>query len=236
MLRATKLCRVDKRSAKAPYDLAQAQDFELSFIGDLNELPKRAIPYCTDFVAERFWFVTVDDPAAALSAPFVYRSLYEQAVEAVSVPAEKITAPASAPLLIFSIGRCGSTLLSALLNAAGTPSVSEPDFLCQPALIAADKIGWVGAELIDKAIRVGADRFSALSGGEVAIKFRSQCNPAVALYRRVLPNARIAFILREPRAWSMSVYRAFAEPPPPPVMVRHLKEGVLAYDQLVESR
>jgi hypothetical protein len=49
-----------------------------------------------------------------------------------------------------------------------------------------------------------------------------------------LPEAKIAFILREPRSWSSSVYRTFGEQPANK-MVRYLKEGVLAYDELVQS-
>jgi hypothetical protein len=154
-------------------------------------------------------------------------------VQLISVPSEAIEAPLSSPLLIFSIGRCGSTLLSALLNAAGRPSVSEPDFLCQLDFIAADKIQHVGNELIDATIRVGVDRLIAILGSSVAIKFRSQYNRAVLHYRRALPEAKIAFIFREPCSWSASVLRTFAEPAA--IMVRRLKEAVLVYDQLVQS-
>ena len=42
----------------------------------------------------------------------------------------------SAPILLFSPGRCGSTLLSQLLFDGGISNVSEPDFYTQLTSVA----------------------------------------------------------------------------------------------------
>jgi hypothetical protein len=40
-----KLYRVEKRAAKAPFQLARPQDFYLSYLKTVESLPPEAIPY-----------------------------------------------------------------------------------------------------------------------------------------------------------------------------------------------
>lgn len=235
--RPVKRYRIVDRAAKAAFGICGSNDFSLVHVANTRdlELPLNCVPYCTDLMAERLLFVTVDDPDAALGAPFVYRALYEGARELITVPVERAGEwagrPKLAPLLIFSVGRCGSTLFSALLNAAQYRSISEPDFLCQFALIKRDQLAQAGLGQVETAMRAGLGWLEQRLGPAIAVKFRSQCNRGVGLYRRALPNARYVFMLRDKPSWILSVHRAFGESPQ--IMADRLRGGIVAYDQLL---
>jgi len=231
--------RILERARTHLHGLSGRADFTLAFNGRLrNVQPVRAaIPYCADLQAENLLFVTVDDAMRTLRAPFAYRSLYDDARALIACPIERTAElemdVAGQTLLIFSIGRCGSTLLSTLLNQTGHLSISEPDALCGFAFLKPSQVPEIGLDVIGAAMHASLASFHAHARSAVAIKFRSQCNRAVDLYRRLLPDARIAFVLRETPSWAASVHRAFGEPPE--VMVRRLSDGLAAYDRLVEG-
>src|SRR4029077_15927316 len=70
----------------------------------------------------------------AQGAPFYYLHLRRSARTAVTVPWESTPVYRDehrAPILLFSPGRCGSTLLSRILFEAGIANVSEADFYTQ---------------------------------------------------------------------------------------------------------
>src|SRR5262249_34008005 len=80
------------------------------------------LPYCIDFPRGRSIYVGGVDTKAAQAAPFYYLYLRRHARTVVSVPWERgrlCDGAARVPLFLFSPGRCGSTLLSRILSAAG---------------------------------------------------------------------------------------------------------------------
>jgi hypothetical protein len=91
-------------------------------------------PYCLDDENRRVLFVHTPAHVDLSQAAFVYSTQFEQAQRALVVPytaLNAVTAALKAPdtmIFIYSIGRCGSTLMSRILNQLdGMYSLSEPD-------------------------------------------------------------------------------------------------------------
>ena len=95
--------------------------------------------FCCDFPGERVWYTVVPDVAAVFEAAFVYQAQRVNATQILSMPIEALEERESfddpEPVFVFSVGRCGSTLLSSLLKATGRWSVSEPDIFTQLAVM-----------------------------------------------------------------------------------------------------
>ena len=80
--------------------------------------------YCYDPAADRAIFVKTPDAIDLTKAPFFYQAQYEHATRLIAVPkAEFIRLGNLAPtpenpiIMIHSVGRCGSTLLSQVFDA-----------------------------------------------------------------------------------------------------------------------
>ena len=88
-------------------------------------------PYCFDFDARKLFCVSTPDIAGAT---FFYQAQRQRARSVIKVPFDALPEAPPSPTLIFSIGRCGSTLLHKAFEAAGVRTVSEPDYFTQAAL------------------------------------------------------------------------------------------------------
>jgi hypothetical protein len=154
-------------------------------------------PYCFDFDERKLLCVSTPDLAGAT---FFYQAQREQARSVIKVPFDALPeAPASATL-IFSIGRCGSTLLHRAFAAAGVRSVSEPDYFTQAAL----------RRPIDPALGRAIGGATQLLGYGV-IKLRAECNHAPLLIAGAFRAPKVMFLLREPVDWAASVRRLAPE-------------------------
>src|SRR5471030_1797962 len=123
--------RTERIAISSPDDFLIVQKRAVSRDAALSET---LLPYCLDFIAWRAVYVGGVDAKGAQAAPFYYLYLRRNARRIVSVPWEQgaLTQGAvRAPVFLFSPGRCGSTLLSSILFAAGVANVSEPDFYTQ---------------------------------------------------------------------------------------------------------
>ncbi|TMH61197.1 MAG: hypothetical protein E6H55_10300, partial [Betaproteobacteria bacterium] len=87
-------------------------------------------PYCFDLANRSLVCVSTADISGAT---FFYQAQRQYARTVIKVPFESLPDGPASPALIFSIGRCGSTLLVRTLEAAGMRAVSEPDFYRQAA-------------------------------------------------------------------------------------------------------
>ncbi len=209
-------CRAGPGSGATP------SDFELAWTASSDRFspPGTALAYCADFAAERVLFSLHDNAALAglFSAPFLFPEQARQASGLVSVPFEQLAAcgqPGQAlqPCFVFSPGRTGSTLLARLLDAAGLPSVSEPDML--------EQVVWMGEENrrklpADCETRLAGTCVAALGrarGNGLFIKLRSQCNERPLAITRSSPGCRAVFMLRRVIPWALSRHRAFQESP-----------------------
>ncbi len=217
--RALFLHDIVARKKPAQVAFAAASDFDLRpvrCIGSLSELDN-ALIYCFDAVAERALFTLCDDLPGVLKAPFLYEAQFLQAKQMVSIPFEQLDglfdAPAANPSFVFSIGRCGSTLLSALLGAAGVQSVSEPDILTQLAELPEAARACLSPGTTEVLVRTCVGSLQAHCGNDVVIKLRSQCSRISTDIVQVCPGAKIIFMLRGRHDWARSRYRAFGETP-----------------------
>jgi len=114
----------------------------------------------------------------------------------IKAPFDALPEASASPALIFSIGRCGSTLLHRAIEAAGVPAVSEPDYFTQAALL----------RVKDPALQSLIGRATQLLPYAV-IKLRAECNHAPLLIAGAFREPRILFIVRDPADWAASVRR-----------------------------
>lgn len=175
--------------------------------------------YCFDPENDAVIFVESDDPAAVDRAPFFYQGQIEHAVGLVSMPmeifrlvAQEIPLPPKGLIIVHSVGRCGSTLLSkALETAPGVRSVSEPDDLTQllGLWFADDSRRESYRELLISSIRWRGKPGIDGAPHRLAIKTRSEVLALADLFGSVFPTAKHFFLYRNAVSWMGSVIRNF---------------------------
>ena len=156
--------------------------------------------------------------------------------------ADRIAAPDHV-IFLFSIGRCGSTLLSQALNATpGVWSLSEPDAYSRLILQnynRSDRIDYSRAEVISLIRACTRLLFRPPAGRNArvfAIKFRSQALFQADLYHEALPEASCVFLYRDALGWANSFYRMARKYDFPPLLTgdhrRDIWNTVTAADDL----
>jgi hypothetical protein len=150
-------------------------------------------PYC--FALQDRKLLCVSTPEIA-GATFFYQAQRQQARSVIKVPFAALPEGSKSPTLIFSIGRCGSTLLHKAFEAAGARAVSEPDYFTQAVLSGED------TPALRRAIG-GATQLLPY----VVIKLRAECNNAALLIAGAFREPKLIFMLRDPAEWAMSVRR-----------------------------
>ena len=120
----------------------------------------------------------------------------------ISKDVEKITPIKFNPknlCLMFSPGRCGSTLLSNILRRLNITSISECDALTQ----AEDNITAIK--------RIIESFFSSqlITSNKIAFKFRADTSRFVGVYLEEFPEATFIFIKRSPLDWAKSCSSKF---------------------------
>ena len=175
------------------------------------------LPYCLDPVRLRSLYVLGADLRETAAAPFYYLHLRRTAREVVSVPWEQgrlIAGGTGSPILVFSPGRVGSTLLSSILFEAGVPNVSEPDFYTQATrAFAASPFNPLRAAMHEAVLNLGRDLAAAFgTGAPVVAKLRAECCRAPWL---ILEEGRpkTIFMTRHFEAWARSTGRVFRAGP-----------------------
>ncbi len=169
------------------------------------------LPYCFDY--ERGEFLLVDTPRAALDEPFLYQAQFRLAGSVLRVPLplmRTLTEGAAGagdqdPVLVFSIGRCGSTLFSRLGAVSGLVSYSEPDIFSGVGRYRDDPRT---ADILHCAMSAFVAH-AGVAGERVCIKLRSGTNGAIAQFIAAFPQARYIFLSRNLRDWSHSFIAKF---------------------------
>jgi hypothetical protein len=173
--------------------------------------------YCLDFENRQALFVETPPDCELSRAPFLYQAQYDAASRLIQVPfetlhrlaAEVVIDPASL-ILIYSVGRCGSTLVSRAFNEVeGVDSLSEPDVFTQ-------MLGYWGAGNLEGAEKAELLKSCTLlqcapgwSQGATAwaLKFRSMVMEMGDLFYSVFPEARLVFLYRNAAPWARSFLR-----------------------------
>ena len=236
---AIKVFRVAGRQKRFARGIASPQDFALEFSGEIQPAPDAwpGTVYCADFENRHLWFTECDADDNALTAPLLWAEQYASARRVTAVPFERLVefnrTTAERPTLIFSIGRCGSTLLSRLLVACGVRAVSEPDLLTQLATVRFGHQESAGVDLDRVLMQSCLASFAVQSGGEPVIKLRSQCNRLADALAREFPDGTFVMLLREPTRWLRSRFTAFGGDPK--ALARLYRDGIVTYDRIVST-
>lgn len=194
--------------------VAAAQDFELadavSRPFSLDDLARYS-PYT--YLPPGRRFLLVDTPEAVREEAFFYQGQFRHATEVIGIELAKVHKLLDArpelleqdPALVFSIGRCGSTLFSKLGGAAGMIDFSEPDVFVSSHRITEE----LHARRMLRASVAMLALNAQTTPDRMVIKFRSHSNTAIGNFLKVFPNARYVFLMRNLRAWSASFISKF---------------------------
>ena len=143
-----------------------------------------------------------------LAAPFLHQAQRAHATRVFRVPfedfhalAEAMPRPTQDPILIHSVGRCGSTLVSTMLREVpGLASLAEPDVFTSVELAVADgTLPHADAVRILRSATHLAAHGLAPAGSRPAIKFRSEVAWIARLLDEAVPGACTLFMYRDAR-------------------------------------
>jgi hypothetical protein len=169
--------------------------------------------YCVDPVARALLFVRTPAEVDLGRVPFVYGAQYEHATELVSVAydtafalAEQAAFDASRLVVVHSVGRCGSTFVSAALRTVEDAlSLSEPD-----VYFGLEALQDRGDRDIDRLLHACTVLLCASRPASLwALKLRSGGTELAPRLHRVFPGARSVFLYRNGVAWASSAARAY---------------------------
>jgi hypothetical protein len=169
--------------------------------------------YCLRHEKREALFVDTGPETDLSSAAFLYQTQYDAARSLVAVPydtlhalARKVRVDDRQLIMLFSIGRCGSTLASKAFAATGVPVLSEPDAFTQLVMLRAD--GRCDEATLGRLVRSCA-QVTFRANGPQAVKFRSCAIELAELLAASYPAARVIFLYRQADTWTQSSLRAF---------------------------
>jgi hypothetical protein len=215
------------RSKDHDFSISNLNDFAL---GNGEAFDSRRLPfdrcvslYTLDLERSVACFVELPASADLETSPFFFLTQFREASHLIAIPLdefEKLAAGIdvndSRLVLIQSVGRCGSTLVSRVFESIeSVRSLSEPDAFTV-------LVGWRGSGLVpesdikriaDSCVRIFCRPLAASDNPSYfALKFRSQCMEIDDLLAEAFPAARHLHLTREPVSWLDSFYRAFIDP------------------------
>jgi hypothetical protein len=214
---------VISRGKSMPFDIAVVDDFELAEKGyvDAQTILDNAniMLYCLDPQNQQAVFVEIPDIADILAAPFYYISQYENATHVLKISykvleqlAKQVIFDDKRLILIYSMGRCGTTVTSsAFSQAEDVVSLSEPDIFTQ--LVQMRDFSNTNDPEISKLVKhclllTCKDRWNGLQPFWV-IKFRSFVLEIADMIYTHFPQAKSLFLYRHVDPWGNSFARAF---------------------------
>lgn len=205
--------------------------FDIVSTGDFHARPGRSIDpriileqptvslYCLDHANQQALFVDTPPAVDLLQAPFYFIAQYQAAQRLIAVPyitlhalAREVTLDPQRIILFYSTGRCGSTLVSHVLNQ--TPNVvsfAEPDIFTQLVMLRtagqsndAEITALLYASLMIMSAHARQHGFQYY-----AFKFRSYVLSISDLLYQAVPEAKLLFLYRNALTWARSFSRAF---------------------------
>jgi len=220
---STKVLHIQSKNRTPEHTIANIQDFEY-VEGEIID-PKIIIEnsnislYCLDQQNQRLIFVETSLDIDLSQAPFFYEAQYEYAERLFAVPfedinqlVEEIKEPIEQLVLIYSVGRCGSTLLSKVFNQLDTVvSLSEPDIFSQIVGIRNPDGSNDNelAALLRNCLYLLCKPTLKEKPSCYVLKFRSIVIELGDLLYQAFPNAKVIFLYRNAEAVVNSSIRAF---------------------------
>jgi hypothetical protein len=172
--------------------------------------------YCLDDATKRAIFVELPPGIDLAGAPFVYQTQYDHAQRLIAVPYDTFRRLAHALpavdrlIVVYGLGRSGSTLVSHLLNALnGMASLSEPDVATQFVHLRRTQGEGEAAlrDLLDCTVRLLSKPGASGRKSASALKLRTHGLLAMDLYQTTFPEAKNLFLYREATGFAASFYR-----------------------------
>jgi hypothetical protein len=209
--------RILARERSNPLGVADAKDFLLEDCGAVAAQSvidgANTTPYCFDPIHGRILFVEVPADVDLSGAPFLYDAQFERAQRVFAMPIDDFISLGEALpdpedlMLIYSTGRCGSTLLASALNELGAVRVfSEPDIFTQIAQAGCPTDART-REVLVKTLR-SCLRVLCRSGQQhYVVKFRSVVIELFELMAHAMPRARNIFMYRDAIGFARSTAR-----------------------------
>ncbi|MEK8015801.1 MAG: sulfotransferase [Candidatus Parabeggiatoa sp.] len=220
------ILNIESKRRQNPMMYKSPTDFALSNGGMISaqviiENPNISL-YCLDVENQRALFVETHADADLFEAPFYYQAQYENAIGLFAVSyetlhqlANDICFDSKRLILIYSVGRCGSTLLSSALNQVeNLISFSEPDILNQLVEIRHSYGDNADVnELLQSCIKILCKSSKSDSLPLTwSIKVRRLDIEIADLMFKNFPDAKAIFLYRDAETWVKSAFRAFLTP------------------------
>ena len=221
-----------------PVGIASPRDFKVREERECN--PRLLLTesnlslYCLNFERRRALFVETPSEVDLNLAPFLYQAQYENAIRLIEIPfetlhllAEEVDVDPGCVTFIYSIARCGSTLVSQAFGAVeGVESLSEPD-VCTQMLSewGVDHLAGVEqASLMRSCVLFQCAPGKAKGSTAFAIKFRSQIIEMGPLLHSLFLEAKVVFLYRKVEPWARSMFRMMGkDDPEQPVYLEPLR-------------
>ncbi|MDL1912419.1 hypothetical protein FBQ81_17280 [Chloroflexi bacterium CFX6] len=214
---------IDSKVKTSPFTIVSADDFQ-THVGQSVDprvvLEKSNLSlYCLDHTSQRALFVETSPDVDLLQAPFYFIAQYEHAQKLIAVPydtlrnlAKKVEVNPQHVILFYSTGRCGSTLISKVMNL--NPSIvsfSEPDVFSQLVMTrtAGQSTDMEIASLLYDSIMIMSSNAQKQGYQYYAFKFRSYVLSVSDLLYQTIPQAKLLFMYRNALTWAYSFSRAF---------------------------
>jgi hypothetical protein len=212
---------IEEKLRTFPVGVARPSDFRVRDGGAADprivlQQPNLTL-YCLDFENRQALFVETPPECDLSRAPFLYQAQYDAARRLVQVPYEtlhrlaaEVVIDPSRLILIYSVGRCGSTLVSHAFNEVeGVDSISEPDVFTQMLghWGAKNLDGTEKAELLKSCTLIQCAPGRSKGSTAWALKFRSMVMEMGDLFYSVFPEAKVIFLYRNAEPWARSFLR-----------------------------
>jgi hypothetical protein len=209
-----------RKKRRDPIAVVSPRDFHATYVGpaDAHQILQRAniTLYCLDEAEQSALFVETPPEVDLTSEAFYYQAQYRHARRLYKIPYQALDAAIrdSRPhvphlVLLYSVGRCGSTLLTKMFHQVpGCVALSEPDVFTQML-----ELGLPERELIRRMKTVtrlvtGSPSASPPSG-LVVLKFRSMAVEHAAWMHAAFPDSTVLFLYRNAETHVQSAMRAF---------------------------
>jgi len=216
-----KLYAIAARLKTHEFNYATSADFELS--RETAAEPSIILsqsgwsPYCIDHVTHELICVHLPAGLDLAESAFYFLTQYHQADSLLKLPLTALAAltgdlPDPPVAVVYSMGRCGTTLASRALNESPLAwSLSEPEVFNHGSLILPPDAPVPASDLVRMFIRlIFAQRARPLAT-TLILKLRSQSTFHMKHFIDARPDARAVFMYRDAIGWGQSVYRFLAE-------------------------
>lgn len=207
---------------------------EINHTIEPEKFNKKVIPAIIDWENNLIFLSDTANDEEIERIPFFYQWQRGNIKELYSIPFNQyrkinLENESVKPFFVFSIGRCGSTLLVNLCKSLGKKTISEPDYLADIKNRICEK---QTKENISKILQWNTNLFTDLFGKNPLIKLRGSSINDIDIFVDTFPESQYIFMLREPIAWAKSNMKAFNDNPEE--LAKYLKQGVESYDKFMQ--